>query len=279
VFRVDPDFDDPYAVSAINKRIRDERIEFMKEKLATRPELLEKMVPAGPPMSSRPVLIDDDDSVFEALLRDDFTLVSAGIERITHTGIVASDGNEYPADVIAFATGFRSNDYLWPMEIRGRGGQPLEDLWSTDGPRAYLGTMLPGFPNLFVIYGPNTNPFGGLNVVDIEEFVTRFALECIRGLIEQDKRTVDVTSDAYWRYNDELDEWEATKPYKDPRVQSYYTNEFGRSAVNSPIDARKMWGWLRSPTGPRTGTPGFPGSEAGDGRGLRPYFGEDLVID
>jgi 4-hydroxyacetophenone monooxygenase len=192
---------------------------------------------------------------------------------------VATDGSEYAVDVIALATGFKSNDYLWPMEIRGRDGRTPEALWSKDGARAYLGTMLPGFPNFFMIYGPNTNPFGGLNVVDLEEFVTRFALECIGGLIEQDKRAVDVTLDAYWRYNDELDAWEAMKPYRDRRVKTYYTNRFRRSATNSPIDARKMWGWLRSPTGPRPGMPVFSGNDVRGARELRPYFGEDLVVD
>ena len=279
VFRVDPEFDDPHAVSAVNKRIRDERLEFMKRKFVDRPDLLQKMVPVGPPMSARPVLVDEDDSIYDAMLRHDFTLISGGVERLTRDGIVASDGSEHPVDIVAFATGFRSNEYLWPMEIRGRDGRRLEELWSKDGARAYLGTMVPGFPNFFMVYGPNTNPFGGLSVVDLEELVTRFALECIRGLIEQDRRAVDVTEDAYWRYNDELDAWEATKPYKDPRVKNYYTNEFGRSATNSPIDVRKMWNWLRSPTTPRPSAPVYPGIVAGSAVELRPYFGEDLVVD
>ena len=85
-------------------------------------------------------------------------------------------GVEYPLDIIVYATGFKANDFLWPMEIRGRGGQRIEELWAKDGARAYLGTMLPGFPNFFMLYGPNTNNFGGLQIVDFEEMVTRFAL-------------------------------------------------------------------------------------------------------
>lgn len=278
VFEVDPDFEDPHARSALNKRIRDQRVEFMQRKFAEHPDLFEKMLPVAPPMSSRPVLVDADYNIYDALLRDDVTLVSDGIERITPGGVEARDGHEYPADVIVFATGFKANDYLWPMEIRGRDGQQLEQLWAKDGARAYLGTMLPGFPNFFMVYGPNTNPTGGLNVVDLEEIVTRFALECIRGLVEQDKRAVDVTVDAYWRYNDELDRWEALKTYKDPRVNNYYQNAHGRSAVNCPIDGRKMWGWLRSPTGPRPGAPpSFDGGPVSGGPEMRPYFGEDLT--
>ena len=116
------------------------------------------------------------------------------------------------------------------MEVRGRGGQRIEELWAKDGARAYLGTMLPGFPNFFMIYGPNTNNFGGLQIVDFEEMVTRFALQCFSRLITQKKRTIDVKLDAYWRYNDEVDRDEAMMIYKDPRANNYYQNESGRSA-------------------------------------------------
>ena len=74
------------------------------------------------------------------------------------------------------------------MDVRGRDGLRLEELWAKDGARAYLGSMLPGFPNLFMIYGPNTNQLSGLQIVAMEEVATRFALENIGGLIEQGKQ-------------------------------------------------------------------------------------------
>lgn len=114
---IDPDFVDPDACSAVTKQIRDERIEFISKKLASRPELIEKMIP-----------------------------------------VQTSGGVEHDVDVIVYATGFKANECLWPMEVLGRGGRSVHDLWSKDGPRAYLGAMLPGFPNLFLIYGPNMNP-------------------------------------------------------------------------------------------------------------------------
>ena len=270
VFQVDPDFDDPYTRSPLNKRIREQRLEFMRSKFADRPDLMAAMLPEAPPMSARPVLIDADASIYDALLRDDVTLVTEGVGTMNAEGIETTDGSQYDVDVIVYATGFKANDYLWPMAIRGRDGKRLEDLWARDGARAYLGTMLPGFPNFFMVYGPNTNPTGGLNVVDLEEIVTRFALECIRGLVEQRAHTVDVTVDAYWRYNDEVDRWEALKTYKDPRANNYYQNDFGRSAVNCPIDGRKMWNWLRTPTGRRDDIAEFAG--------VKPYFGDDLIV-
>src|SRR5262249_44730292 len=203
-FTADPAFVDEHARSAVNKRARDQRVAFMQRKFAQQPGLAEKMLPVAPPFSSRPVLVDSDYSIYDALLRDDVTLVSDGIERITPAGLEVVGGTEYPVDVIVFATGFKANDFLWPMEIRGRDGQRVEQLWEKDGARAYLGAMLPGFPNFFMLYGPNTNATGGLGIFEFEEMVTRFALECIAHLIVNDRRTVDVSVDAYWRYNNEL---------------------------------------------------------------------------
>jgi 4-hydroxyacetophenone monooxygenase len=165
------------------------------------------------------------------------------------------------------------------MEVRGRDGQLIEQLWEKDGARAYLGTMLPGFPNLFMIYGPNTNATGGLGTFDFEEMVIRFALQCIEHLIIEGKQTVDVTVDGYWQYNDELDRHEALKIYADPRANNYYKNEHGRSSANSPFDIRQMWAWLRRPEDHDGGAAHHAADRpASGGDAVRPHFGEDLVV-
>ncbi|RYD74467.1 MAG: NAD(P)/FAD-dependent oxidoreductase, partial [Verrucomicrobiaceae bacterium] len=219
--RTDPDFVDEHARSAANKAVRDGCVAYLKEQLASKPELIEKMIPKAPPMSSRPIRVDVEDNIFKALRRDNATLVSDPIEEITSAGILAG-GKEYPQDIIVYATGFKAHDYMWPMEIRGRNGVRIEEVWERDGPRAYLGTMVPGFPNFFMVYGPNTNNFGGFQVMDLLELCTAFALRNIAGLIEQGKQSVDVSEDAYWRYNGELDEAEKDMLYLDPRANSYY---------------------------------------------------------
>ncbi|WP_035930476.1 flavin-containing monooxygenase [Pseudofrankia saprophytica] len=244
---IDPEFEDPFARSAVNKQIRDERVAFIRNKLASRPDLVEKMIPPHPPFSARPVQVDNSYNMYDAIMRDDVTLVTEGIERITPTGIRTVDGADHEVDVIVYATGFRANECLWPMEVLGRAGQSVHDLWSKDGPRAYLGTMLPGFPNLFLIYGPNMNPYGGLGVVNHQEMATRLLLDCLKELLLTGKRTVEVTEEAYWRYNDQLDERERFKIYKDPRANSYYRNDHGRSVTNCPFPGNEMWHRLRRP--------------------------------
>ncbi len=245
---VDPSFDHPHARSAVNKRLRDERVAFIERKFASQPDLIQRMIPAYPPYARRPVQVDSDYCYYDALLRDDVTLVTDGIERITASGIRTVDGTHHELDVVVFATGFRANECLWPMEVRGRDDRSIVELWSKDGPRAYLGTMAPGFPNFFMIYGPNMNAYGGLGVLNLEEMAVRFTMECIEHLVLNGRRSLDVTEAAYWLWNDELDERESSRIYMDPRAKSYYQNEHGRSATNCPFYGTEMWHRLRSPS-------------------------------
>jgi 4-hydroxyacetophenone monooxygenase len=267
IFNRDPNINDP---------IRAQRIEFMRRKFANRPDLFDKMLPKYPPFASRPVLVDNKYSVYDALTQNNTTLVTDGIARVTERGILDNKGNEHTVDFIAMATGFKANEFLWPMDVRGREGRRVEHLWKKDGPRAYIGTMLPGFPNFFMIYGPNTNPLGGAGVLTVHEMVSRFIASCLAHLIINDKRSLEVTVEAYDRYNAELDKAEELKIYARSGLSNYYTNEFGRSPGNCPFDGRKLWEWLRDPTG------GYvkraPGVSINADSRVHPYFGQDLIV-
>jgi len=245
---IDPDFVDPHACSEVNLRLRTERLAFLERKLGHRPDLLEQMIPPHPPYSTRPIQVDSGDCLYDAVLRDDVTLETGGIEAITPTGVRTAGGVEHDLDVLVYATGFRANECLWPMAVRGRDGQAIEALWAEDGPRAYLGTVAPGFPNLFMVYGPNMNPYGGLGVVNFEEMTTRWILTCIERLVtDEAARSVEVTDVAFRRWNAELDAREAQKIYKHPLARSYYVNEHGRSSTNCPFTGIEMWHRLRHP--------------------------------
>jgi 4-hydroxyacetophenone monooxygenase len=154
------------------------------------------------------------------------------------------------------------------MEVRGRGGERIEKIWEKDGPRAYLGAMVPNFPNLFMCYGPNSNNFGGFTVVDLLEITAQFAVRAIAGLIENGDHSVEVTEDAYWKFADILDESEKGMVYLDKRANSYYQNG-NRSSVNGPVDYRRMWRWLNNPAGD---------PPANTDPALAPTFGQDLVV-
>src|ERR1700677_110111 len=261
----------------VNNPIRENRKEFMRRKFADRPDLFDKMLPAFPPNATRPVLVDSKYSIYDALLLDNTSLVTDGIARLTEHGIIDNTGKEHLVDVVAMATGFKANEFLWPMEVRGRGGKRVEELWKKDGPRAYLGVMLPDFPNFFMIYGPNTNPVGGGGVLTVHEMVTRFILSCLAHLILSGKTTMDASFGAYECYNDEVDKEEVHKVYSHTGLTNYYTSEYGRSPGNCPFDGRKLWEWYRDPTGRYAAN--APSESINADSLVRPYFGQDIIVE
>jgi 4-hydroxyacetophenone monooxygenase len=219
IAQIDPDFHDEYAVGPINKAARDDCIAFLKEKLGDA-DLIEKMTPEHPVLSARPVLVDPEYSILDAIQRDNVTLVVDGIRGITEAGVETEDSTVYEVDAIVYATGFKATEYLFPMSITGRGGRTVEDLWAQTGAQGYVGAMIPGCPNLWTLYGPNTN--GGLLVPAFQEMETCYALQCIERLILDDKKSIDVKEEPYRRYNERVDERNQCMAWSDPRAKNYY---------------------------------------------------------
>jgi cation diffusion facilitator CzcD-associated flavoprotein CzcO len=106
-------------------------------------------------------------SFLPALQRANVHLTTEAIVRVTPAGLLTADGEEHAVDCIVWGTGFRTNDFMFPMEVLGAGGLDLRDVWA-GGAHAHLGIAVPGFPSLFVMYGPNTNTSGGSIVVYLE---------------------------------------------------------------------------------------------------------------
>jgi 4-hydroxyacetophenone monooxygenase len=241
---IDPGFDDPHTVSPLNKITRDASLEFLHSKVAD-PQLRAMMTPAHPPWSARAVMADTEYCVLDAIQRDDVTLVTSGIRRITERGIEDGDGTHHEVDVIVYATGYHASEYLFPMEVRGRDGQTLSELWKVGGARAHRFCMYPGFPNLWSVYGPNTN--GGLGAGAFHELVTRYALECMERLILAGARAIEPTREAYDRFNADVDERNGRKVWSDPRGNGYYWTEHGRSVVMCPFTGPQIFDLLRHP--------------------------------
>jgi len=241
---VDPEFSDPHAISPANKAARDSCMAFLESKISD-PDLLAKMTPPHPIWSARVIMVDPQYSILDAIQRDNVTLVTDGIARINADGIETTDGVQHDVDVIVYATGFRATDYLYPMDVTGRDGMTLGKLWAEDGARAWLGCMMPGFPNLWSLYGPNTN--GGLGAASYHEMVTVYALQCMERLILTGEKSVDVKEEVYRDYNRRIDAENATKVWSDPRAHSYYWSEYGRSVTQNPLTGSEMWDYLRKP--------------------------------
>ncbi len=125
-----------------------------------------------------------------ALQRPNVELVTDPITRLTPTGILAGDGTEREVDCIIYGTGFRTTEFMYPMEIVGAGGQTLREAWS-DGPHAHHGITVPGFPSLFLIYGPNTNTSGG-SIIFYEEAQASYVRQALELVRDREIAAIDV---------------------------------------------------------------------------------------
>lgn len=240
---VDPNWTDPDTVSELNFGLRKALVSYVMAKLGDRPDLVDKCIPKYPPLSKR---IPKDNGWFDALRRPNVDLVTESIDRITADGIRTKDGVERQFDVIVFATGFNANAFLWPINFEGRRGATLEKVWSKDGARAYLGITIPGFPNLFCLYGPNTNGKTG-GPAPKGEMQARYALGACKLLIEGDLHSMEVREEVYQEFNERIDTELETTIWMDPRQRSYYRNDFGRVATNGSSSLRDYWHWTLAP--------------------------------
>jgi len=221
--------------NAMNDKLREQLIAYVRTQTGGREDLVARLIPDYAPFSRRPVV---DNGWYAALTRDHVELVTDPIARLTPTGIETRDGNHREIDALVTATGFEVARYLWPTRWTGRDGQDLHAFWSKDGARAYLGMMVPRFPNLFMLYAPHSQPVpGGTGVPIWFVLWSAYVGQCLVRMIETGKSRVEVRSEAYQRYNDALD-LESKKLILLQREgapeKNYYVNEFGRVQVNAP---------------------------------------------
>lgn len=224
-------------VSSLNDAYRALFNAYIADQLEGDEELIARTTPAFPPFGKR-LLIDN--GWYRALRRDNVELLVDSVARLTPTGLVTAGDEEREIDVLALCTGFQQQRYLFPMQITGRDGVTLVDVWGEDDPKAYLGMATPGFPNLFFLYGPNTNPPGG-SWITIAEAQVRYVVEHITRLVTEDLGSVDVKPEVEAAYTAELDAANDAMVYAMDGVSSYYRNSTGRVVTNSPWPVAEYW--------------------------------------
>jgi 4-hydroxyacetophenone monooxygenase len=132
------------------------------------------------------------------------------------------------------------------MKVKGRGGIDLQTHWDGD-PRAYLGITVPGFPNLFLCYGPNTNIVVNGSIIFFSECEIRYILGCIKLLLEEGRRALDCREEVHDAYNKQVDAGNANMAWGAPNVSSWYKNEKGRVTQNWPFSLLEFWTRTRKP--------------------------------
>jgi len=237
--RVDESWEsDGSSVSELNANIRLLISAYMQGEFADRPDLQAAVLPSYPPGAKR--IIRDNGIWARTLKRDNVELVTTPIDRIAKRGVVTADGVEHVADVLIYGTGFQASNFLTPMEVTGRDGVDLHEQWAGDA-RAYLGVTIPGFPNLFCLYGPNTNIVINGSIIYFSECGVRYILGCIEHVLRNGQRALDVKREVHDRFNEAVDAENRRMAWGWSDVNSWYKNTFGRVAQNWPFTLLEYW--------------------------------------
>ena len=192
------------------------------------PELRAKVTPTDP-MGCKRILMSND--WYAALQLPQVEVVTDRIAEVRPHSIVTAEGTEREVDTIVLGTGFAATEFLAPMRITGRGGRDLHERWA-DGASAYLGTVVPGFPNLFVLYGPNTN-LGHNSIIFMLEAQVRWVVQAVRHLQQGRARWLDVRRDVA----EAFDAWVQRRVGHTVFAggcRSWYLTESGRNTQNWP---------------------------------------------
>ena len=153
---------------------------------------------------------------------------------------------EHEFDVLIYGTGFKASSFLHPMKIYGLEGKELHEAWQ-DEPRAFKGITIPGFPNLFCCYGPNTNIVVNGSIIFFSECEVRYILGCIALLLDRGHAAMDCKRDVHDAYNRRIDEGNSQMAWGLSSVNTWYKNENGRITQNWPFTLREFWEQTRAP--------------------------------
>ncbi len=235
----DPEWPHPErSLNRINDRHREEMTSHILQQLDGRPDLIEKCVPTYPPYGKRILL---DKGWFAALKQPHVTLATDAITSLDETGVLTADGTHHDADVVVVATGFSVTDHAARLNITGRNAKRLADDWADDNPTAHLGITVPGFPNLFLMGGPNTNAGHGGSGFLMAEAQTRYITSCIVELLSSGHASMEVHDAVRDEYVQRVDAEHETLIWTHPGMSTYYRNRFGR--VVSPMPFRLIDYW------------------------------------
>jgi cation diffusion facilitator CzcD-associated flavoprotein CzcO len=191
------------------------------ESNVTDPELREKLRPDYRATCKRLVL---SENFYDAIQRPNARLVTEGIERVEKSGVRTRDGELHELDVLVLATGFRVDRFVRPMEVFGRGGVPLNEIWK-EGPFAYMAITVPELPNFFMLNGPNS-PVGNFSLIEVAELQVAYMMQLVEKVRSGACREVTPSREAAARFDAERRE-AASKTIWATGCKSWYLDESG----------------------------------------------------
>ena len=179
----------------LRKFYQRQTVNYIKEHIKD-PEMVKALTPTYP-LGAKRVLFSD--TYYPALAQPNVTLLPGGVQEITKSGVVAGDGTSYEVDILVYSTGFKTNPFLLGLDIQGKNGISIKEQWK-DGPINYLGMTIHEFPNLFIMYGPNTN-LGHNSIILMSEAQANYITQCIQKLENNNWKSIEVKAATMQTYH------------------------------------------------------------------------------
>ena len=242
--KIDHDYEYPdRAINAENDIHRENLTRYIRTQLDGREDLVAKTVPDYPVFGKRMLL---DNGWYQALRKPNVELITEAVVSVDADGPTTESGEHRPVDIVILCTGFQTTRYLGPMRVVGRGGVELHDKWGDDNAEAYLGFMNPGFPNLLITYGPNSQGSGGSFTLSAE-LQSQFIIQMIVAMLDNQLGAVEPKNETFDAYITEIDARLKDMIWSHPNVSTYYKNRHGRVVVPRPYSVVDYWHLLRWP--------------------------------
>jgi 4-hydroxyacetophenone monooxygenase len=186
-----------------------------------------------------------DNGWFRTLKRDNVELVVDTISKIQPHGIATSNGSFHEADILVFATGFDVVRFISSFQVRGRDGRDLRTVGEDDDCRAYMGLTVPGFPNFFTLYGPNTQSGHGGSLIHTVENQLNYIGSLLTQMFDAGIATVEVKEQVYDDFAAKVDKMHQNMIWSHPAMTTYYRNARGRVVAINPFRNVDFWHMTR----------------------------------
>ena len=209
------------------------------EKTVADEELRRQLTPDTPMGCKRLVFSSD---YLPTLTRPNVEVLNSPARYLRARSLVTEDGTERDVDVVVCATGYAAADYLGELDVSGEQGQKLHEVWR-DGARAYFGMAVPGFPNFFMLYGPNTN-VGSNSVIFMLEAQARYIVRALKYMRRKGKTYIAVRPAALAEFVANIDRWMVGTVWT-TRCSNYFRAPNGRVVTQWPRSARSFWEMTR----------------------------------
>ena len=238
---IDPEWKDRNdSINAENDAMRSLFTDAMLMQISD-PTLVEKVIPNYPPFGKR--MLQDNGAWLRALHLPNVSLITEAVKCISETGIITAN-NEFELDTIIFATGFKAQEFFYPINIDGGSGNFRQI--HQDSPKSYLGITFSSMPNFFAMYGPGTNLAHAGSIIFNSECQINYICSALEFMINHDLKQISVKPEIEDEYQKQFEKRHSKMVWQHPKVSSWYQNSKGKVITTSPWRLVEYWNWTNN---------------------------------